>query len=70
MRRSGGGGGRSRIGGLAAGRGGPLAPDIHLKRPYLPETPQDNVRDADAESSRVSKVGRKKDGFKGDGIGA
>jgi len=48
MRRSGGGGGTSRVQGVAKGRGGPLAPDIHLKRPYLPETPQENAVDANS----------------------
>jgi hypothetical protein len=38
LRRSGGGGGSSRVGGLAAGKTGGLAPNAHLRRPYLPDT--------------------------------
>ncbi len=45
LRRSGGGGGTPRVGGLAKGRAGGLAPNFHLKRPYLPDSPQDAVRD-------------------------
>jgi hypothetical protein len=40
MRRSGGASSASRVKGLAAGRAGGLASDLHLRRPYLPETPQ------------------------------
>lgn len=53
LRRSGGGkSGTSRVssGGAQGGHG--LAPDMHLKRPYLPDGPQDNVRDA-GKSKRV-----------------
>lgn len=53
LRRSGSGGGTSRVGGLAAGKTGGLAPNIHLKRPYLPDTPQDNIRDSKT-TGRVS----------------
>ena len=51
LRRSGGGGKTSRVGGLAKGKSGGLAPDIHLKRPYTPDSLQDHHRDA-------SKTGR------------
>jgi hypothetical protein len=59
LRRSGGNGSSPRVGGLAKGKTGGLAADIHLKRPYLPETPQENSRDAD-DTGRVSGVGTKK----------
>jgi hypothetical protein len=58
LRRSGGGGGTSRVGGLAAGKTGGLAPNMHLKRPYLPDTPQENNRDS-ASTGRVSGLGSK-----------
>jgi hypothetical protein len=58
LRRSGGGGGTRRVGGLAAGKTGGLAPNQHLKRPYLPDTPQDNNRDS-ASTGRVSGLGSK-----------
>jgi hypothetical protein len=58
LRRSGGGGGTSRVGGLAAGKTGGLAPTAHLKRPYLPDTPQDNNRDS-ASTGRVHGLGSK-----------
>jgi hypothetical protein len=35
-------------------RGNGLAPNIHLKRPYLPDVPQDNVRDG-RNTGRVDK---------------
>lgn len=57
LRRSGGGGGTSRVGGLASGRTGGLAPNQHLRRPYLPDTPQDNSRDS-ANTGRVHGLGR------------
>lgn len=53
LRRSGGSGGTRRVGGLAAGKAGGLAPNQHLRRPYLPETPQDNIRDSKS-TGRVS----------------
>jgi hypothetical protein len=56
LRRSGGGGGSSRVGGLAAGKTGGLAANAHLKRPYLPDTPQDNNRDS-ANTGRVHGLG-------------
>jgi hypothetical protein len=59
LRRSGGSPGTGRVQGLGAGRAGGLAPDIHLKRPYLPDAPQDNVRDG-RNTGRVSKPGTKK----------
>jgi hypothetical protein len=59
LRRSGGGGGgTSRVGGLAAGKTGGLAPIVHLKRPYQPETPQDAIRDG-ANTGRVHGLGSK-----------
>jgi hypothetical protein len=35
-----------------------LAPNAHLRRPYLPDTPQDNNRDS-ANTGRVSGLGSK-----------
>jgi hypothetical protein len=59
LRRSGGGGGTRRVGELAAGKTGGLAPNEHLKRPYLPDTtPQDNNRDS-ASTGRVHELGAK-----------
>jgi hypothetical protein len=58
LRRARGGGGTSRISGLAAGRTGGLAPNVHLKRPYQPEMPQQNVRDG-ANTGRVKGLGAK-----------
>jgi hypothetical protein len=53
LRRSGGGkSGTPRVSSHGAQGGHGLAPDMHLKRPYLPDTPQDNVRDAD-NSGRI-----------------
>jgi hypothetical protein len=53
MRRSGRGGGTSRVGGLAAGKTGGIAPDIHLKRPHLPDSNQHAIRDS-RSTGRVS----------------
>ncbi len=58
LRRSGGGGGTSRVGGLGAGRTGGLAPGMNVERPYLPDTPQDNNRDS-ANTGRVKGLGSK-----------
>lgn len=57
LRRSGGGGGQTGLGLRRAGSG--LAPTIHLKRPYLPDTEQDAVRDSD-KTGRVSGLGTNK----------
>jgi hypothetical protein len=59
LRRSGGSPGTGRVQGLAAGRAGGLAPGRNVQRPYLPDTPQDNVRDG-RNTGRVSKPGSKK----------
>ena len=48
LRRSSGSPKSPRVGGLAAGRGGGLAPDMHLRRPYLPESPQEQTMDSDS----------------------
>jgi hypothetical protein len=58
MRRSGGGGGTSRISGLTHSPGG-LAPGQNVLRPYMTDTPQDNVRDS-SKTSRISGLGTKK----------
>jgi hypothetical protein len=58
MRRSGGGGGTSRVGGLAAGKTGGIAPDIHLKRPHLPDPNQHAIRDS-RSTGRVSGLKKK-----------
>jgi hypothetical protein len=57
LRRSGGGGGKTGLGLRRAGSG--LAPGADLKRPYLPDAPQDNARDS-SKTGRVSGLRGKK----------
>jgi hypothetical protein len=57
LRRSGGGGGKTGLGLRRAGSG--LASGKDVKRPYLPDAPQDNSRDS-SKTGRVSKPGTKK----------
>lgn len=58
MRRSGGGGGNPRISGLT-NRSHGLAPGMDLRRPYQPDTLQENARDS-SKSRRISGLGTKK----------